>query len=90
MGCKEYREEKMNQLREKNIKKLLEILKEFHDSVLDENLNHQGRKKKEQAAKALEQLHQLLGLKPRGEVQLTCTQQKPLYFSQIEGAYGGD
>lgn len=80
----------MNGLKEKNIKQSLEILKEFHDAVPDENLNPQARKKKTQAAKALEKLYQLLGLKAGIGIQDTCTQQKPLLFSEIEGDYQGN
>ena len=80
----------MSRLKEKNIKQALEILKEFHDAVPEENLKPQARKKKEQAVKALEQLHHLLGLKVGIETPKTCTQQKPLLFSEIEGAYKGN
>jgi hypothetical protein len=80
----------MSILKEKNIEQTLEILKEFHDSVPDENLNPQARKKKERATKALEQLRQLLGRGTPGAATLTCTQQKPLLFSEIEGNYQGN
>ncbi len=81
----------MSRLKDENIKQILKTLKDFHRDLPEEHLSDEVKEKKKQAVKALKQLVKLLGLQTGGEVgPATCTQQKPLLFSEIGGGYEGD
>jgi hypothetical protein len=77
----------MSRLKDENIKQILKTLKDFHRALSEEHLSDEVKEKKKQAVKAVKQLVKLLGGE-KGEK--TCTQQKPLLFSEIEGGYEGD